>query len=143
MPNRSMPNRRLNLRRTGTWVLVIGLLVALLGGGVWAQWGRRGRMLQRPDLANVDRNGVPEWPVNPDFPHDHFTFVRIEYDSWRFGGKWLTDFPDSDLNFSYRLQELTAMKVNPQAKIVRLTDPELFDYPFVYMIEPGDLVLSD
>lgn len=120
------------------WML-LGVVLATVASGAWAQWGRR----RRPDPTNVDRNGVPEWPVNPDFAHDHFTFVRIEYDSWRFGGKWATDFPDSDLNFSYRLQELTAMKVNPQSKILRMTDPELFDYPFVYLIEPGDIVLSD
>ena len=29
------------------------------------------------------------------------------------GGRWATDFPDSDLNFSFRLQQLTSLKVNP------------------------------
>ena len=27
----------------------------------------------------------------------------------------------------------------PRADPLRLTDPDLFDYPFIYMIEPGDL----
>ncbi|MFC1766839.1 DUF4159 domain-containing protein, partial [Planctomycetota bacterium] len=58
-------------------------------------------------------------------------------------GDWATDYPDLDLNFSYRLQQLTALEVNPDGKIIRLTDPELFDYPFIYIIEPGDMVLSD
>ena len=26
----------------------------------------------------------------------------------------MTDWPDSDLNFSFRLQQLTALKVNPE-----------------------------
>ena len=30
------------------------------------------------------------------------------------GGRWSIDFPDSDLNFSYRLQQLTSLKVNPK-----------------------------
>jgi hypothetical protein len=56
----------------------------------------------------------------------------------RGGGGWATDYPESDLNFSYRLQQLTSLKVDPNPKVVRLTDPELFDYPFVYMIEPSN-----
>jgi hypothetical protein len=90
-----------------------------------------------------DRNGVPEWAVDPAFKKDLFTFVRVRYGSAgygrRRGGDWATDYPDSDLNFSFRLQQLTSLKVDPQPKIVELTDDELFDYPFVYMIEPGGL----
>ncbi len=58
------------------------------------------------------------------------------------GGRWTTDFPDSDLNFSYRLQQLTSLKVNPAPVTLRLTDDKLFDYPFIYIIEPGALVFS-
>ena len=47
------------------------------------------------------------------------------------GGRWMTDWPDSDLNFSYRLQQLTALKVNPDPiidaadgrRVVRLSVP--------------------
>lgn len=89
-----------------------------------------------------NRNGVPMWEVDPEFKNDVFTFVRIEYDSdWR-PGSWLTDFPDADLNLSYRLQQLTSLKVDPNGKILRLTDPDLFKYPFIYLIEPGHIVLS-
>jgi hypothetical protein len=38
---------------------------------------------------------------------------------------------------------LTSLKVNPNPVILRLTDDELFDYPFIYMIEPGALYFSD
>lgn len=120
-------------------ILLLLLLVVVVTGVTWAQRGRRSRWNMDP--SQMDRNGVPEWPIDADFPHDSFTFVRIQYDSGgrRWGGDWLTDYPDSDLNFSYRLQELTSLKVNPQPKILRLTDDELFDYPFVYLIEPGDM----
>ena len=59
------------------------------------------------------------------------------------GGGWTTDWPDSDLNFSYRLQQLTSLKVNPTPISLRLTDEQLFDYPFLYMIEPGALLFSE
>jgi len=119
-----------------------------------------------------DRREVPYWEPDKEFAEDVFTFVRIEYSSgwgggygdgydggfrqrrggrrggrgWgggRGGGRWATDYPDSDLNFSYRLQQLTAMEVNPDGVILRLTDPELFDYPFIYIVEPGALVFTE
>ncbi len=55
----------------------------------------------------------------------------------------MTDWPDSDLNFSFRLQQLTSLKVNPDPISLQLTDPKLFDYPFLYMIEPGGSNFSE
>ena len=90
-----------------------------------------------------DRTGVPEWQNDGAFQKDVFTFVRIRYDSSGSGFGWQTDWPASDLNFSFRLQQLTSLKVNPVAKNMRLTDPDLFNYPFIYIVEPGGLYLSD
>ena len=33
--------------------------------------------------------------------------------------------------------------MNPDGLFLRLTDKRLFDYPFIYMVEPGTLYLSD
>jgi hypothetical protein len=124
--------------------IVLGLTVLPLFLAV-AALAQRGRS-QRFDTSQY-RNGVPTWETDAEFPTDVFTFVRVQYDSsgrgrgW--GGGWATDFPDSDLNLSFRLQELTTMKVDPNGKILRLTDDELLDYPFLYMIEPSGLYLSD
>jgi hypothetical protein len=57
--------------------------------------------------------------------------------------RWLIDWPDSDLNFSFRLQQLTSLKVNPKPISMRLTDERLHDYPFIYMLEVGWLVFSE
>jgi hypothetical protein len=43
------------------------------------------------------------------------------------------------LNFSLRLKQLTSLNVNPEPIVLELTDPKLFDYPFIYIIEPGAL----
>jgi len=88
------------------------------------------------------------WSNESGFEKDTFTFVRIEYDStyrgWgRGGGGWRTDYRDADLNFSFRLQQLTALKVDPEGKVVRLTDPDLFNYPFIYIVEPGSLEFTE
>jgi hypothetical protein len=121
----------------------------VVGGAVLAQreWGRgygRGRSSYVPrEMPAEQRNGLPEWPVDPQFKSDVFTFVRIKYGGGRRGSDWLTDYPDSELNFSFRLQQLTSMKVNPRPIVLELTDEEIFDHPFIYIIEPGDLWFTD
>ncbi len=112
------------------------VIVTLLSVVCLMQVGHAQRRLM---VMPSDRNGVPTWEVDPAFKDDVFTFVRVRYNSAGRWGRWATDFPDSDLNFSYRLQQLTSLKVDPNGKILELTDPELFDYPFLYLIEPGDL----
>ena len=98
----------------------------------------------RPLPPSIDRRGVPSWQVDNEMPRDVFTFCRLRYSSYSGRGrKWATDYPDADLNFSYRLQELTSMKVHPDGMVLDITDPKLTDYPFVYMAEPGDLWLSE
>jgi hypothetical protein len=94
----------------------------------------------------ADRNGVPTWEVDPGFKGDVFTFVRVRYSSnggRRSGNSWATDFPDSELNFSFRLQQLTSMKVNPEPIWLELTDERIYDYPFLYMLEVGGLSFSE
>ncbi len=90
-----------------------------------------------------DRGGVPLWKNEAADPGDVFTFVRIRYDSYRGRYRWNTDYPDADLNLSFRLQQLTSIKTDPNGKILRLTDEELFKYPFIYIIEPGGMTLSE
>lgn len=89
------------------------------------------------------------------FAVEFFTFARIRYTSYgedpqfNLRGRWTIDYPDSDENFSWRLSQLTTIKVNTDEygqykhAIVRPTDPELFDYPFVYIVEPGELVFTE
>lgn len=93
-----------------------------------------------------------EPPERDIFPGNTFTFCRVEYTSVNYGrrgGDWRTDAPDSDYNFSLRLTELTTIDVNrsPDGELqyatVKLDEPELVQYPFIYMIEVGRLQFSD
>lgn len=130
------------------FLLAIVLLVACSATVLVAMqrgYGRRGY----GGRGNSDpRGGVPMWENDENHTKDVFTFARVRYNDgyggrgWG-GGKWSTDYPDSDHNFSLRLQQLTSLKVNPIPEIVDLTDPKLFDYPFLYMIEPGNLLFED
>jgi hypothetical protein len=136
----------------------LAILLTVLAIGV------TGTLAQRY-YDRVDRRNVPDWELDPEFAQDAFTFVRIQYSSGyggrgggrggrrgyggdfygRGGGGWATDYPDSDLNFSWRLHQLTSMEVNPDPLVLELTDPELVNYPFIYLIEPGrgPMVLSE
>jgi hypothetical protein len=93
---------------------------------------------------------LPEWTNPRGFAKDVFTFTRVIFwsDPSRlaerglgggrgFGGfgrlGWVIDYPDADLNISHRLQQLTSMKVDPDARVLKLTNPDLNHYPFIYM----------
>ena len=123
-----------------TWILVIAVLTVV----TWAaaqEIGRRG--YRRGRRSYQHRGGVPTWQHEKAFQKDVFTFVRIQYSSPYGRYQWDTDWPDADLNFSYRLQELTSIKADPNGVILRLTDPSLFEYPFIYIVEPGGLRFSE
>ncbi len=128
-------------------LMLTALLVVMFGTSLLAwQWqGRRSRGRYSGGSIMVDRGDVPRWETDPAFVRDMFTFARIRYDSHYNGrgGDWATDFPDSDLNFSLRLQQLTSIRVNPDPVVVSLTEDKIYDYPFLYMIEPGRLLFSD
>ena len=142
------------MRYRRSFAIIVLPVVSLCISGICL--GQRMWPQQRGGGLPTDRAGIPNWKVDPKFKHDVFTFVRVEYDSGggrggygRRGGRggggggWRTDWPDSDLNFSFRLQQLTSLKVNPDPISLRVTDPKLYDYPFIYMIEPGRLAFSE
>ncbi len=121
--------------------MALAVAVAVLAAG-WVFAQRTAREVES------DSVGTPLWPVEPGFKKDVFTFVRIKYHStggrgyWG-GRRWSIDFPDSDLNLSFRLQQMTSLKVDPDARVIELTDKALFDFPWIYMVEPGALEFTD
>ena len=115
---------------------LLSVVALFTAGDAEAQRGRSRGMMP------IDRNGVPTWEVDPEMPDELFTFVRLRYNSFYRGAAWATDFPDAELNLSYRLQQLTSMRAHPEGKIIDIDDPALFDHPFIYCIEPGDMALS-
>jgi len=144
--------------------LLPGLLVfCVLAALGWAQrrggsgggrggWGGEGGWVNESTRTAREMpthsTGTPLWTNPGGFDKDVFTFTRIRYASAgggyrRGGGNWLTDAPDSDLNLSYRLQQMTSLKVSPDGRFLSLTDPELVSYPWIYIVEPGRLAFTD
>ncbi len=82
------------------------------------------------------------------FPSNTFTFCRVEYSHGGRGGSWSTDYPESDENFSLRLSQLTTLNVartdggDFRHIVVRLDEPDLFKYPFIYMLEIRGMSLT-
>jgi hypothetical protein len=134
--------------------LVIGVSTALAqgrgrrGGGGWG-----GESYVPPDARTArdvrsHSTETPMWTNVTGFDADTFTFTRVIYDHSRNfgrgqGGGWTVDLPDSDLNLSYRLQQMTSMRVDPNGRLLRVTDPDLQRHPFIYIVEPGALFLHE
>ena len=102
--------------------------------------------------TDTHSSGTPNWTNAPGFGQDGFTFARVIFKSdprppssrgrLRWLGWWV-DYPDADLNLSYRLQQLTSIKTDPDARVLKLTDPMLPDYPLLYLEHTGYLRLSE
>ena len=132
-------NTKSLFKRQLSRALILGMLmVTTIIGWSQHQWSRGER---------DPRAGVPNWDRDEELPNDMFTFARIQYDSWGGGwrgrGKWSVDYPESDLNMSFRLQQLTSLKVDPEGTVLNLNEDKLFNYPFIYIIEPGQLYFSE
>ncbi len=132
-------NTKCLFKRQLSRALILGMLmVTTIIGWSQHQWSRGER---------DPRAGVPNWDRDEELPNDMFTFARIQYDSWGGGwrgrGKWSVDYPESDLNMSFRLQQLTSLKVDPEGTVLNLNEDKLFNYPFIYIIEPGQIYFSE
>lgn len=104
----------------------------------------------------------------PPDPNPEFFFTRLAYSEngyrgWgrfvpknfrcpEFGGGnffpeqgvgWSMDSPGADCKYMGGIQRLTNLKVFPNPNMIRITDPELFKYPYTYMVEPGGLDMAD
>ncbi len=78
-------------------------------------------------------------------------FVRIRYhyttEGTRttqdfYGEPWYIDAPAAEQNLSRRVKTATAIQVEDPI-VLTLDDPRLFQYPWIYFVEPGNLKMLD
>ena len=124
--------------RRPLWLAVA--LAAMVGAAAYAQmpWGiREGRFAPRF--------------APPAMPDGNFTFCRAMYQRVRnepMGMGWVTDYPYAEINLMTRLSELTRTPISrdergqPNHWVVRLTDPALFNCPFLMASDAGTIGLS-
>jgi hypothetical protein len=115
-------------------------LAAMVAAAAYAQmpWGlREGRYAPRF--------------APPAMPDGNFTFCRAMYERVRnepMGMGWVTDYPYAEINLMTRLSELTRTTISrdqrgqPNHWVVRLTDPALFNCPFLMASDAGTIGLS-
>jgi hypothetical protein len=137
----------------GFFVVCAGLVMAQRfgRGGFWGGGEGSGANGEARTAREIPTHstGTPMWENPKGFGQDVFTFTRIRWSSGRMGGfsrrggGWATDLPDSDLNLSYRLQQMTSLKCSPDGRIIELTDPVLTSHPWIYIVEPATLALTE
>lgn len=81
---------------------------------------------------------------------DHgFRFVRIKYDSaadgWRSrgGDPWSHDYPRAELHLYEALERTTKFYIEGPPLVMTLTDERIFEYPVLYLCEPGYWTMKD
>jgi hypothetical protein len=125
--------RALGRRTPATALLPLILAAAVLAPASAVQFPRRGGQ------RGFTQVGRP-WVYDGKFVFCRLAF-RESFDGD--GGGWAVDYPKADLNFPFRLGELTETPIShdesgePNHVIVTPTDPHLFQCPFVMMTEVG------
>ena len=78
-------------------------------------------------------------------------FVRIKYNYHTenttvpqdfYGEPWYIDAPAAEQNLSRRVKTATAIQVEDPI-VLSLDDPRLFEHPWIYFVEPGNLKMTD
>ena len=88
---------------------------------------------------------------SPPVPDAEFTFARVQFNmgfrsmsDFPREAPWHHDYPYSENLILTMLKEVTGIHTSPNAyKIVQLTSPDIFQYPFLYVSEPGYMDLTD
>jgi hypothetical protein len=88
----------------------------------------------------------------PTMPDASFVICRLAYNRVRAedsGIGWETDYPYAEINLMTRLSELTKTRISrdengdPNHYVIRLTDDQLFNCPFLVASDAGTIGLTD
>jgi hypothetical protein len=79
-----------------------------------------------------------------DRQNHEFTFVRLIYNG-RIPGyikNWYTDYPKGERRLIEVFGRLTGVDVAPESRALPIHHPDLFNYPFLYSVEGGQMMLD-
>ncbi|MCH8302298.1 MAG: DUF4159 domain-containing protein [Proteobacteria bacterium] len=80
-------------------------------------------------------------------PEAEFHMARLVYASGYAGRSWrpwwAIDYPDAEYHFTRGLRRLTSLDVADDSQHIRLTDEELFDYPWLFAQQVGHWSLDE
>jgi hypothetical protein len=100
---------------------------------------------QRPSPRSDFRREAWRDPQRSSGQKLEFTFTRLRYGSDFRRGGWRTDYPKADEQFVIGLRNWcrSSLAITDEPTAVSPVDKELFHYPFIYIVEPGYMYLSD
>jgi Domain of unknown function (DUF4159) len=127
------------------------ILLALVVISARAQFRNRGfgRSYGYDNPESEREQDLMQKALNPNFSQDVFTFARLHFDvsdiGSSFGGRrnWEDDGPEADWNLTFRLYQVTSLKIRPGLNAVDVTAKDLEKYPFVYVASGGRVAFSD
>ena len=109
-----------------TKTLILALAICLLGGLASAQFRRQ---------APEPRGGPPE---------AEFHMARLAYFAQGCAGSrgwcnpwWAIDYPQAEAHFLPAVTRMTRIEVAPDSRHVTLEDDNVFDYPWLFLQQPG------
>lgn len=137
-----------SVRRRAILVAVAVLLAASASAGLWLRKATVAAFQPTPRQiremlaeATGDDLGGPRFGL-PGGGHD-FYFTRAAYTGYGWRGSWQVDYPKADVQFLIGLRRLTNLDSYADANGVRLTDPGLGKYPFLYAVEVGYMAMTE
>ena len=99
-----------------------------------------------PAPARDREGGLQANPQESERDAREFFFTRAIYsDGGRrfFGGSWATDYPKADRQFLTIIDRLVDLDAYEGENAVRLDDPELRKFPFLYALEVGYMYMTE
>lgn len=127
---------------------LVALVAVLSGLGVALAW--EGMTANRgAELLTLERQGQRQERVErlaPDVvPGHEFYFTRAIYSGARrwYSDSWSIDYPKADRQFLIGLRRLARIDAYEMENPVRLDDPALRRYPFLYALEVGYMRLTE
>jgi hypothetical protein len=121
--------------RRGAIALFVLAAAMLLSAGVDAQlYGRRSRS-----------------PLRGPIEDNHPPPSELIVSRWHFGTNglighmgWSHNYPESEINLNEFVGRTTRVQVETRSyRLLELSSPEIFEYPFAYISEPGEMEMSE
>jgi len=82
--------------------------------------------------------------INHVPPNTEFVLARWHYTAGWGGGGWVHDYPVAEEHILQIMSETTGLETTHLSyRVVELSSPDVFKYPFSYVSEPGEMRLSD
>jgi hypothetical protein len=116
-------------------IIALAVLMLLVAGtAVFGQFrGNRGGF-----------GGLFDNPVQNDPPATELIMVRWHYTPGSRGDGWAHDYPAAEQHILQVTTETSLIDTDRMSyKVLELASPEIFDYPFAYVSEPGEMWLNE